>query len=47
MLVKEPGIVVDCMGQNMMDTYAEEGLAYATGYVTLDGVVEILTPHGL
>ena len=47
MLIKEPGIVVDCMGQNMMDTYEEEGLAYATGYVTLDVVVEILTTKGM
>ena len=47
MLIKEPGIVIDCMGQNMMDTYEEEGLAYATGYVTLDVAVEILTTKGV
>lgn len=46
MLIKEPGIVVDCMGQNMMDTYEEESLAYAIGYITLDVAIEILTTKG-
>ena len=42
----DPVAVVEAMGQNMTDTYAEEGLAYAVGYVSLDVIMEIAATKG-
>lgn len=47
MLFKDPMTVVEVMGQSVMDTYEEEGMAYAAGYIAVDVLVEILAAKGL
>ena len=43
----DPVAVVEAMGQSMMDTYEEEGIAYAAGYLVPDIAIEVVGTKGL
>ena len=45
-ILKDPLGVIEAMGQSMTDTYEEEGLAYAVGYISLDVIAEIAATKG-
>ena len=45
-IITDPVAVVEAMGQSMTDTYEEEGLAYAVGYISLDVITEIAATKG-
>ena len=42
-VIKDPGNVLESIGQGMFDTADEKGIAYSAGYVTMDVVIAILT----
>ncbi len=46
-IVTDPMGVIEAMGQSMTDTYEEEGMAYAVGYISLDIIVEVVATKGL
>lgn len=46
-VIKDPGNVLESMGQSMFDTADEKGIAYSSGYVVADVVIAILTDKGL
>ena len=46
-MLKDPFKSLEALGQSATDTYEEEGLAYAIGYLGLDVVVDILAAKGL
>ena len=45
-LFQDPLGTLGAMGQDMMDTYEEEGLAYSIGYIGLDIAVEVAATKG-
>ncbi len=46
-VIKDPGNVLESIGQGMFDTADEKGTAYSSGYVAGDVVIAILTDKGL
>ncbi len=46
-VIKDPGNVLESVGQGMFDTADEKGTAYSSGYVAGDVVIAILTDKGL
>ena len=46
-MLKDPLGTIEVLGQSMTDTYEEEGLAYAAGYISLDVITEIVATKGL
>lgn len=46
-LLKDPGNIVEAIGQSTFDTVDEKGIAYSVSYVTADVVVSLLLEKGL
>ena len=46
-MLRDPLGTIEVLGQSMTDTYEEEGLAYAAGYISLDVITEIVATKGL
>lgn len=46
-VIKDPGNVLESIGQSMFDTADEKGIAYSAGYVVADVAITILTTKGL